>query len=192
MKRSHKVAVASAVAGALVLAGGAVAVAQNLSDAAAAQSAQTPPWVVTSVIIPPQLAVPAGQKLAATMDVERGSQVYTCTNGAYTLLEPAAVLRSGEALVLHTRGPEWVSANDGSAVVGAVAASVPRPGAVPELLLKSTANRGSGLLGKVDFVQRLETVGGVAPSGTCTDGGQVAVPYHAQYRFYVPVDGNNS
>ncbi len=190
MKRSHKVAVASAVAAALVLAGGAVAVAQNLSGTAAARPAQTPPWVVSSVNIPPQIAVPAGQKLVATMDVERGSQAYTCMSGAYTLLEPAAVLRSGAELVLHTRGPEWVSANDGSAVAGAVVASAPRPGAVPELLLKSTANRGSGLLGKVDFVQRLETVGGVAPGGSCTAGSQVAVPYHAQYRFYVPA--NNS
>jgi hypothetical protein len=138
------------------------------------------------VIIPPQIAVPAGQKLAVKMDVERGSQVYTCTNGAYTLLEPAAVLTAGSQLVLHTRGPEWVSANDGSAVVGAVVASVPRSGAVAELLLKSTADRGTGLLGNVDYVQRLATVGGLAPTGTCSSGNQVAVPYRAQYRFYVP------
>jgi hypothetical protein len=191
MKRIRKVALVSGIAGALALGGG-VAVAQTSVFTGSAQAAQDPVSVVNSVIIPPPLAVPAGQQLVAKMEVERGSQVYTCTSGAYTLLEPAAVLGSGNQLVLHTRGPEWVSANDGSAVVGAVVASVPRPNAVPELLLRSTSNRGTGLFGQVDYIQRLETVGGVAPTGACTDGSQVAVPYHAQYRFYVPAGSQKS
>jgi len=186
MNRTRRVAVVSAIAGALVLGVSVAACAQTSTAAGSARPAQNPVSVVDSVIIPPQLAVPSGQRLVATMEVERGSQVYTCANGAYTLLEPAAVLESKDQLVLHTRGPEWVSANDGSAVVGSVVASVPKPGAVPELLLKSTANRGTGLFGNVDFIQRLETSGGVAPTGTCTNGSQVAVEYHAQYRFYVP------
>jgi hypothetical protein len=186
MKRIRKVALVAAMAGALVLGGGIAAFAQTSASAGSARPVPNPVSVSRSVTIPPQLAVPAGQKLVAAMDVQQGSQVYTCANGAYTLLEPAAVLQSGDQLVLHTRGPVWVSTNDGSAVVGAVVASVPRPGAVPELLLKSTTNRGTGLLGNVDYVQRLETVGGVAPAGTCTAGSQVAVAYHAQYRFYAP------
>ncbi|HEX3782833.1 MAG TPA: DUF3455 domain-containing protein [Pseudonocardiaceae bacterium] len=191
MRRTRNVAVVSAIAGALVLGAGVAAVAQATAAAGSAHPDPDPVAVVSSVIIPPQLAVPSGQRLVATMDVERGSQVYTCTSNAYTLLEPAAVLKDRNQLVLHTRGPEWVSANDGSAVVGAVVASVPSPGAVPQLLLKSTANRGTGLFGKVDFVQRLKTVGGVAPAGTCTDGSQVAIPYHAQYRFYAPSTNQN-
>jgi hypothetical protein len=63
---------------------------------------------------------------------------------------------------------------------------------VPALLLKSTANRGTGLLAKVDYIQRLDTVGGGAPTGTCTDGSQLAVRYHAQYRFYTPTSRNAS
>jgi predicted RecA/RadA family phage recombinase len=186
MKRIRTLALVSALAGALVVGGG-VAVAQTSASAGPAQAS-----VASSVIIPPQLAVPAGQRLIASMEVARGSQVYTCTNGTFTLLEPAAVLRNGKELVLHTRGPEWVSANDGSAVAGSVVASAPRPNAVPELLLKSTSNRGTGIFGNVDYIQRLETVGGVAPAGTCRAGSQVAVAYHAQYRFYVPAEQRNS
>ncbi|MCU1684661.1 MAG: Tat pathway signal sequence domain protein [Amycolatopsis sp.] len=142
---------------------------------------ETTPSATTSPV-----DVPPGQTRVADMWVETGSQVYTCTTGSWTLLEPAAVLRSGNALLLHTRGPQWISPADGSAVQGAVVASVPRTNAIPELLLKSTANRGTGLLGSVDFVQRLATQGGVAPSGSCTIGAQVAVPYSAEYRFFKP------
>lgn len=134
--------------------------------------------------VPPALAVPAGQRLAADMRVVQGSQVYQCVGGTWTLLEPDAVLRSGNTLVLHTRGPAWTSASDGSSVTGTPIATVPKSGAVPELLLRATANRGIGLLGDVDFVQRLDTRGGVAPTTTCTDGQTQAVNYSAEYRFY--------
>jgi len=60
------------------------------------------------------------------------------------------------------------------------------PGAVAELLLKATAHRGSGLLGSVSYIQRLDTHGGVAPGGACTDGALQAVGYSATYRFYKP------
>jgi len=59
-------------------------------------------------------------------------------------------------------------------------------GAVPELLLKATAHRGTGLLASVSYIQRLDTRGGVAPTGTCTDGGLQVVGYSANYRFYKP------
>jgi uncharacterized protein DUF3455 len=136
--------------------------------------------------LPAALRVPAGQKLVLDAHVEAGSQVYTCTNGAWTLLEPAAALRSGNTVLLHTKGPEWISTADGSAVTGAAIATVPTPGAVPELLLKSTANRGTGTLGAVDFVQRLNTKGGVAPAGSCAGSELKAVAYSAEYRFYAP------
>jgi hypothetical protein len=136
--------------------------------------------------IPPVLQVPAGQRLVGVFEVEQGSQVYECTNGTYALLQPAAVLSSGWQLVLHTQGPEWISVQDGSAVTASAIAQVAVPNAVPELLLKATSNRGTGLFGKVDYIQRLDTIGGVAPTGQCTAGAVQAVPYLAQYRFYAP------
>ena len=34
------------------------------------------------------------------------------------------------------------------------------------------------------FIQRLATVGGVAPAGACTEGDTEAVRYTAVYRFF--------
>ena len=136
--------------------------------------------------IPPQLDVPAGQQMVATLHVDRGSQIYTCTAGAWTLKGPAALLTSGSQEVLHTLGPQWISVNDGSSVTGTPIATVAVQGAIPQLLLKGTANQGDGLFAKVDFIQRLDTQGGLPPTGTCTDGSQKAVGYTATYQFYAP------
>jgi hypothetical protein len=136
--------------------------------------------------IPAALQVPAGFRTSAVL-LGKGVQVYTCTNGAWTLLEPAATLYSGgKAVGLHSRGPEWISTVDGSAVNATAVASVPQPTAVAELLLKATANRGTGTFGKVAYVQRLDTKGGLAPTGTCASTDQLAVPYSATYVFYTP------
>ncbi|MEW1723593.1 DUF3455 domain-containing protein [Streptomyces sp. NPDC093109] len=140
--------------------------------------------------IPAALQVPEGNKRVAELSA-KGVQVYTCANGGWTLLEPAATLwRKGDlkqkTIALHSRGPVWVSTVDGSAVNAAAVANSPRTGTIPELLLKATANRGDGVFGKVSYIQRLETGGGVAPAGTCTDADQVSVPYTATYAFYAP------
>ena len=133
------------------------------------------------------LKVPEGNKLVGKYEAA-GVQAYTCAAGTWKLLEPAATLvdKDAKPIVLHSRGPVWVSTVDGSAVeAGAVdGAKVDRPGAIPELLLKTKAVRGDGLLGGVTYVQRLDTEGGVAPTGTCQSNVQVSVPYTALYTFY--------
>jgi hypothetical protein len=61
-------------------------------------------------------------------------QIYQCANGSWTFLEADATLaRCERTVVLHTRGPVWISTVDGSAVGAATVpgASVARPGAVP-------------------------------------------------------------
>lgn len=60
------------------------------------------------------------------------------------------------------------------------------PGAVPELLLKAESTRGDGVFGKVSYVQRLSTKGGVAPAGGCREGAQTSVHYEALYTFSAP------
>jgi hypothetical protein len=177
---------ATTAALAVIAAGGVLTLTHQQSASGQGQPGPEITVATASVAVPAALSVPAGQKVVASMQVERGAQVYTCTNKSWTLLEPDAVLRSGSTLVLHTKGPQWISPDDGSAVVGAVASTVPKRGAIPELLLKSTTNRGTGLFGSVDFIQRLNTEGGVAPAGSCADGTQTAVPYSAEYRFYAP------
>ena len=143
---------------------------------------------MASMHTPPQLAVPEGNTLVAVFPAD-GVQTYQCGNDrTLTLLEPAAVLsdRRGRPRALHSRGPTWVSTDDGSAVNASPVANAPVPGAVPELLLKATANRGDGVFGKVSYVQRLHTRGGVQPAGPCQPGSQVSVPYSAVYAFYAP------
>ena len=135
--------------------------------------------------VPDAIKVPAGNHAIATYAAE-GVQIYGCTAGAWTLIQPAAVLsKHGKPVALHSKGPVWTSIVDGSTVGAAAVANSPRDGAIPELLLKANLNTGDGIFGKVTYVQRLNTRGGVAPAGTCTDGAQTAVRYSADYAFWV-------
>ena len=134
--------------------------------------------------------VPDGNRLTGVFSAE-GVQTYTCTDGAWKLLEPAATLwakndHSRRTLALHSRGPVWVSTVDGSAVNAAAVANSPKTGTIPELLLKSTTTRGTGTFADVSYIQRLNTRGGVAPATACTGTDQVSVPYAATYAFYKP------
>jgi hypothetical protein len=135
--------------------------------------------------VPEPIRVPAGNRRIAAMPAH-GVQTYQCTNGAWTFLQPDAILKHhGRALVLHTRGPVWTSVQDGSSVTAAVRASSPVTNAIAQLLLASTGNRGPGLLAEVSFIQRLNTSGGVSPVGACADGATASVPYTADYTFWV-------
>jgi Protein of unknown function (DUF3455) len=144
--------------------------------------------------VPDAIKVPAGQKVV--LDVTgKGVQIYDCKLNAqnvlaWTFREPAAVLygHRERPVGIHFRGPTFESF-DGSSVLGALQASAPAPDpekAIAWLLLRAVSTEGDGVLAGVDFVQRLETRGGVAPSGACdpaTDA-TVAVPYRARYVFY--------
>ncbi|GLY43883.1 hypothetical protein Amsp01_099060 [Amycolatopsis sp. NBRC 101858] len=135
--------------------------------------------------VPEAIKVPAGNHAIATYPAE-GVQIYGCTAGAWALIQPAAVLsKHGKPVALHSKGPVWTSIVDGSTVGAAAVANSPRDGAIPELLLKANLNTGDGVFGKVTYVQRLNTRGGLAPAGTCTDGAQTAVRYSADYAFWV-------
>jgi Protein of unknown function (DUF3455) len=156
---------------------------------ASAGSAPKPPQV------PDPIKVPPGQDLVWEV-VGRGVQIYDCTPSAsdpnmfaWTFREPAAVLydHGRHPVGIHFRGPTFESF-DGSSVVGTLQASVPapHPGAIPWLLLRAVANLGDGVLGDVDYVQRVKTRGGVAPTGACDpeEDSTLAVPYRALYLFY--------
>jgi hypothetical protein len=171
------------------LALGVIAFAAVTTAAASAQPSVDVSIDLSSVQAPTAVKVPDGNKLVGKF-AAKGVQTYQCTAAAWKLLEPAASLtdRFGRPVILHSRGPIWVSTVDGSAVEAAPVdgARVERPNAVPELLLKAKTARGAGLLGKVSYVQRLRTEGGVAPAGACTPDALVSVPYSALYTFYAP------
>jgi hypothetical protein len=124
--------------------------------------------------------------------VGRGVQIYDCVDGAWKFREPTAAIlddRSDKVVAIHYVGPTWQSIRDGSKVVGAVTArrDAPNPQRdIPWLLLQATSNAGPGLFADVEYIQRLETEGGVAPDGACTAGQSVSVPYKATYAFWAP------
>ena len=180
-----------AIAAAMVSGGALVACAPTAQLQVQGQplpSVQAAPVVSQENQVPEPLQVPAGNKLVSSLDGS-GVQIYECTNNSWTLLEPAATLsEKGKPVVLHFKGPIWVSTVDGSEVGAAQVpgATVKHDDAVPELLLKATEHQGQGVLDKVTFVQRLQTKGGLAPTGLCVNGVQRAVPYSAVYQFWAP------
>jgi hypothetical protein len=151
--------------------------------------------ICQSVAADPSPLSPPAEARLLIQAVAEGVQIYTCTvqgSGAgWTLKAPEAVLRdaSGKQVIgRHFAGPSW-QANDGSTVVGEVAAraDAPRRDAIPWLLLRATSHSGAGQFAEIAFVQRIDTVGGLAPSYGCDPGRQgneTRVPYSATYLFY--------
>jgi hypothetical protein len=142
--------------------------------------------------VPAALAVPAGNELELALDAA-GVQIYTCTanatGAAWVFTAPEATLYSqnGRVAGRHYAGPTW-EANDGSTVKGARLAGVTvDPTAIPWLLLGAVSHTGDGRMSEVTFVQRVATVGGLAPAAadcTVSTVGTVArVPYTATYCF---------
>jgi hypothetical protein len=117
-----------------------------------------------------------------------GFQIYTWNGVDWGRAVPDATLfdAEGNVVIKHFAGPSWQS-NSGSLVV----ASLFRPpvivdeNSIPWLLLKSVHNEGEGILAEVTFVQRVNTLGGLAPKEPGTKIGDVAkAPYTADYFFY--------
>ncbi|MGF0170921.1 CHRD domain-containing protein [Streptomyces sp. Marseille-Q5077] len=124
--------------------------------------------------------------------VIKGKQIYECKpaeGGGYAFAQRdvSAVLggRIAHSFVAPNSGtPQWI-ARDGSAVTGAVISKTPNgEGNIPELDLKAgQSGKHRGLLADTAEILRLNTVGGVAPAGSCTPGAIVGVPYQADYVF---------
>jgi Protein of unknown function (DUF3455) len=139
--------------------------------------------------IPAKLAPPAGTILIGKYKA-KGVQIYSCTAkgtaNEWTFKAPEARLTGAKGSVLkHYAGPTWEAA-DGSKIVGKAIANepAPKPGAIPWLLL-SVESSGTGLLASARFVQRVNTTGGVGPTGACpTASTERRVDYTADYIIY--------
>lgn len=146
--------------------------------------------------IPPAIRAPGNAVLTRELHGS-GVQIYECRSSptsvaqfAWALQAPAADLadRSGKDVGRHYDGPTW-EANDGSMVVGERVASDPgpAPSAIPWLLLRAKSTTGKGIFAKVQFIQRLDTVGGQPPQTGCDSahsGQRTRVAYSADYYFY--------
>jgi hypothetical protein len=174
----------------LVLAG-MFSVAAALSAAGCATNPKVAPPDVPANLRPPAGQVPFLEALAT------GVQIYECKARPdqasvyeWTFRAPEAALadRSGRPLGKHYAGPTWES-TDGSSVVGEVKARDPgpTPTAIPWLLLSAKASSGAGALAATASIQRVKTVGGLAPAEPCTAANAMQVartPYTAIYYFY--------
>jgi hypothetical protein len=58
------------------------------------------------------------------------------------------------------------------------------PADIPWLLLDGVRSEGPGIFHDVDFIQRVNTVGGRAPTAPGSLGEVRNVPYTAEYFFY--------
>jgi hypothetical protein len=146
---------------------------------------------------PQELRPPADQVLALEARAT-GVQIYECSASKdqpgrfeWVFKAPEAELfdTSGRKIGKHYAGPTWESA-DGSTVAGEAKArdAGPDADAIPWLLLTAKSNSGTGVFSQVKSIQRLQTVGGKAPSTPCSQDNAkqvVRVPYKAGYYFYV-------
>ncbi len=146
----------------------------------------------------PSVLVPDGQAPSDRF-AARGVQIYECraTQGVpaktqWVFVAPEADLYNGDGARTgrHFEGPRWQAA-DGSTLVGVekARAAAPVAGAIPWLLLTTTSAGGNGRFSRVTSVQRINTVGGVAPLAPCDGaalGTSVRVPYTADYVFLSP------
>ena len=140
--------------------------------------------------IPAKLAPPQAGPLLGKY-TGKGVQIYVCTvtgsTSEWDFKAPEAELidARGRLFAKHYAGPTW-EARDGSKIVGKMLANEPAPkaDAIPWLLL-SAESSGSGVLAGARFVQRINTSGGVGPTGVCpTAGAERRVDYRADYIFY--------
>jgi hypothetical protein len=144
---------------------------------------------------PAAVTAPVGNKVAM-MAVGAGDLNYECRAKADMPGTFAWVFTGPDALLLDKNkatvgkyygGPTWES-TDGSKVSGKQLATAPGvAGAIALQLVQASPAMGSGAMTGVTFIQRLNTIGGVAPADVCNQaamGSKKLVKYQADYYFY--------
>ena len=128
------------------------------------------------------------------MQHAKGEQIYQCTvkQGEYVWETQAPDARlfddQGKLVGNHSAGPVW-EYKEGSRVVGRVLKKVEiQPeSSISWLLVEVVSHQGDGLFSNVDFINRINTHGGLAPISGCNAnhlGGEKRVAYTADYIFY--------
>jgi hypothetical protein len=132
--------------------------------------------------------VPDGNRVSSHV-YALGVQIYRWSGTSWVFVAPNATLFADPCydrqVGVHYAGPTW-EANDGSKVVGAREADcTPFRGAIPWLRLRATLTSGHGAFARVTYIQRVNTIGGTAPSEAgAFVGDEARVPYTAEYYFY--------
>lgn len=125
-----------------------------------------------------------------------GVHVYECrlsggnpNVAAWFLVTPDATLFEGTRSVgVHKSANLWESSSDRSSVSGVVRSTQGAGAAnLPWVLYRAQPLGTSGMFAGVTSIQRVNTVGGLAPAGGCSAtnlGAETRVAYKADYYFY--------
>lgn len=144
--------------------------------------------------VPDSIIAPPDEELVLVTRAT-GFQIYVCRSApgeapAWVLKAPDATLldQQGHVIGKHFGGPTWRH-NDASEITARMAgkADAPEPDAIPWLLLKVTGHSGNGAFSRVTTIQRINTIGGLAPAAGCTQTNSEAEhksSYSADYYFY--------
>ena len=142
------------------------------------------------------IILPEHTRIVTALQAE-GVQIYEAkaqANGSlgWSLVGPDAKLETldGQLAGLHSVGPRW-KANDGSEVKAIKPPlqnwKSPDPKSVAWLLLEVSSEGSNGLFSGVQYVARVSTIGGAAPSDAPAQAGdKKSVPYKAIYLFLAP------
>jgi hypothetical protein len=156
-------------------------------------SAQAPRYTAQ---VPDKLKPGANESLAMIAHA-KGVQIYECRarkdqTGDYewAFVAPEADLfdAGGNRIGRHYAGPHWES-TDGSKLLGALKerAEAPAADAIPWLLLTTKSVGSEGSFSKVTSIQRVSTVGGMAPKAGCSQaaaGTPARINYTADYYLF--------
>lgn len=147
--------------------------------------------------LPDAVKVPAGHRVAMET-VGAGDITYECRarkdmagQFEWVFVGPDATLsdRAGKPVGRYYGPPATWEAMDGSRITGTQVAVAPAPGGgnIPLQLVKANPAMGMGAMQGVTYVQRVATVGGVAPAMACGAtnlGAKQVVRYRADYILY--------
>ena len=146
--------------------------------------------------LPDAVKVPTGQRVAMETQAA-GDITYLCSakkdmagQFEWVFVGPDAGLkdRSGKAVGKYFGPPATWQSMDGSKVTGMQLAVAPNgTGNIPTQLVKANPAMGMGAMQGVSYIQRVNTVGGVAPQAVCaasTLNQKQIVKYTADYIFW--------
>ena len=138
-----------------------------------------------------KIAAPEGNKVAFRVFAV-GVQIYRWDGTNWVFVAPEAILYAdanhhaqvGTHFGTPT-GPAWQSTSGSKVIEQRVDGCTPDPTAIQWLLLRTLSQEGRGIFSGVTYVQRVNTVAGLAPSAPGElIGEERRVPYTAEYFFY--------
>lgn len=146
--------------------------------------------------LPDAVKTPAGHAVvletAAAGDITYQCQAKKDKAGQFewVFVGPDAGLkdRSGKVVGRYYGPPATWESTDGSKITGAQMGVAKNGDAnIPLQLVKANPATGAGAMQGVSYIQRVATVGGIAPKAACgagTEGSKQVVAYRADYIFY--------